>query len=197
MTTSLSAWQRDRLDGQYRLLCDLVFRLTHTFARKYAIPFDDLIGPAHVAYVKAYERYDGTKGAKLSSWIHTKVWYALMSFVRKELTHRTRFGYGSEVLVADLIREEDDRGKGLPTTPPNLYRLEVESELSPAACTVVQLLLETRRDFALMFQWETAKAHRVTRRHLLKCLREHLTDLGWSRVQITAAFQEIRGTLNR
>jgi len=177
------------INSTYEELAALIHHVTYQFARQYNIPYDDLIGPANVAYVKAAQRYDRTHGAKLSSWVQTKVWYALMSHTRREIIRRHRVGELPTDENGDVLESS------LPTTQPNNFRLEIESELSPHAHAVVSLLFDARHDLGVLFSWHTAKKRRVTSHQMLTLLREHLEDLGWPKEQIEGAFQEIRTVL--
>lgn len=160
----------------YEDLSHLVFQVTHGFARRYNIPFRDLVSEAHIIYVEQVERYDKTRGTALSSWVYTKVWFGLMSYVRR--------GFKRPPHVE--LEEAPE-----PATPPDLFLHDLRDELSADARTVVSLLLDSGRDFSLLCKWNRAR----TRTSMLKTLREHLEDIGWSAEQIGEAFDEIRDAL--
>lgn len=198
-----SKLQRLILNSDFEDMHDLVFYVVGKFARRYFIPTEELIGPANSIYVREYHRWQaGDKQASLSSWLYQKIWYGLMSFVRREIVFRSRFGYCTEItgvrhtssradLEGENVEDETPLEQAL-TTQPNNYRLELESELSEAAQGVVRMLLDARTDLALTFSWQTAKAPRVRRKHMLRALREHLDDLGWPREKVDNSFREIR-----
>lgn len=192
------------LNSEYDDLHDLVYHIAGKFSRKYAIPVSDLIGPAHAVYVRERERWHkGAKKAALSSWLYTKIWYGLMSFVRREIIYRTRMGESTEPHVesvdslwVDLEGEEyqSPLHSDLISYTYN-YRLELEGELSQQAATVVSLVLDVHSDFAMVYSWHTHNRKKVEPHHMLNALREHLGDCGWPMATIEAAFSEIRKML--
>ncbi len=169
--------QHQIINTTYDDLSHLVFQVTHGFARQYNIPFQELVSEAHMIYVEQVPRYDRTKGTALSSWIYTKVWFGLMSYVRNGFQRPPHV----ELEEAPEV-----------STPPEQFLLDFRDELSEDARTVVGLLLDSRRDFSLLCKWNRVR----TRKQMLKTLREQLRDEGWSSRKIFVAFFEIREALS-
>lgn len=161
-----------QLNTAYEDLQQMVFYITQGFARTYNLRFDDLVGEAHVIFTKEYARFDPSKGAKLSSWLYSKIWWGLTSFMRKELRHH-------HLDNVDDIAEQ--------SCAPNLFMAELRTSLSDEANSIVALILDTPRDFELLLCMNRANS----RQRVLATLREHLDDAGWTDAEVDRYLCEI------
>lgn len=161
-----------QLNSAYEDLQQMVFYITQNFARTFSLQFDDLIGEAHVIFTKEYQRFDPEKGTKLSSWLYTKIWFGLMSFMRKELRHHH----------LDNVDDLQER-----SCNPNLFLSDLRGSLSEEANAIVSLILDTPRDFELLLCMNRANS----RQRVLATLREHLGDSGWDDDDVERHITEI------
>jgi len=74
---------------------NLARRQAHAFARRTAVPFDDLIGPAYEGLCKAAMGFDPKRGWKASSYVVPKVNGELLHYLRDSryllrISHRLR-----------------------------------------------------------------------------------------------------------
>lgn len=199
-----STLQRQIANSTYEDLQRLVFNVTHGFVRQYNIPFSDLISEANMAYVDAVADYDRTRGAQISSWVHTRVWFRLMSHVRKgfkrpehvsldadpDTTERVEQRHVLRALDGDNM-ETFSRARRDGYTSPELFVHDLCDDLSDDACVIVALLTAPRRDFSLLCRMNRTR----TQHSMLKTLREYLDDIGWTPEQTAGAFEEIRSAL--
>ena len=156
----------------------LVFYITHSFATRFDIPFDDLISEAHVAFVKAFDSYDPSHGTKVSSWIYHEVWTGLMSFMRKELRHR------------NLEELTDQTPMGFTTQ--STFLLDLQDDLGRDARALMEILLSGPRDFSTLCRWNQV----TTRTGALEALREYLEDRGWPTRSISRGISDLRALVN-
>jgi len=173
----VASLRADIISEAYEDLRLMVFNIAHRFSAKFKIPFEDMLGQAHVIFIQQMDRYDPAHGAKLGTWIFSKVTWGLMSWMRTELRHW-------HLDDADELDEEASNAD-------SRFLVEIVSELSDDARAVVQLILDAENDFKLTCRWN--RAH--TRSGMLRSLREHLEDIGWHSRQIKTCIQEIRHVL--
>lgn len=143
--------------------------------------YEELRSVANVAFVKAYESYDGSSSFK--AWVHTKVVHALMSHAR---ACRRKHYKRKEVAGIDLNK--------VPTKEAPKFDLwALVSSLGEDAAEVVRLaVVDTPADVYLSM----AQRGRRTPRCFRSCLREYLMDVGWPAEKVAAAFREVKEALS-
>lgn len=173
MTTTKRWAPVDETFEQVRLL---VYRVTHKFASRYNLPFDELLSVSHYAFVKAYHRFKPRRGAQLSSWVYSRVTTNLQDYIETEFKHGNH-----DELREELCGMEDH----------DSFRVELLSRLHPDARVVVRLVLDAPDDFATLLRWKRVR----TRREVRRALREQLELLGWDDDRIAIAFDDVQQAL--
>lgn len=180
MSSSI-ALRHDTIAESYADCRLLIYKVVHTFANRYNVPFDELLSEAHMSFVRAFDRYDPSrfvKKAKFSSFVYFALSCDLRTYLQKQRKHT-----GHLEINEELCGTED----------PNQFRLRFESHLEMDARTVIHLVLDAPDELS-----EVLGLREVSnKRGFLRALREHLRDLGWSRDRIAIAFEEISVVLLR
>jgi hypothetical protein len=154
----------------------LIYRTVHKFARQHNVPFEELLGPAHFCFVRSYHKFKPKRGAKLSTWVCWVTQKHLLTYLSKTRKHR-----GHAELNEELVGY----------CPPDTFVGDFCSELSDDARTVALLLLDGGGELGALMRMEKA----TTKTSVLRCLHEHLEDIGWAAPRIAASFNEIRNAL--
>ena len=165
-----------QLTAAYEDLQRLVYFITHRFAKKYGVPFEDLISEAHVIFMEQYARFDPSRGSHLSSWIYLKVRFGLVSFMRKQYKH----------LRLASIDEAPEQ-----SCDPEIFLTDLRGSLSEEANAIVSLVLDMPKDFELLLRINRAN----TKRAVLSSIHEHLTDQGWTEDEVEKYVSEISAVL--
>jgi DNA-directed RNA polymerase specialized sigma24 family protein len=176
MHTALSSLEQDALTETYNDVRLLIYKVTHHFTARSGLPFEELLGESHYIFARAYRNYSSKRGAKFSSFLYFSLHCELKNFIKKQFKHRNLLEVNEEVVG---------------TEDANTFAVGVQSELGADAQAIVQLILETPADIDTLFRWNRVKG----KRGVLICLREHLTDIGWSVEQIRDTFSEIQTVL--
>lgn len=151
----LTPAERDALARQWRYLC---LSLAKKRAYTTGLDIDELIGAAHVAFVRALNGFDPTKGWQFSTYAGTAIRHALTQYVTAQRREcRTPPG----TVISTATTREDDWSDMLPGKESDpLARLEMEEErgilagqlarLPPREAAVVRWRLkgETFREIA-------------------------------------------------
>lgn len=176
MPLSTALRQEDLADA-YQDCHEIVYQIVHKTAARFGLSFEDLVSEAHRLLVKAYDTYDRSKGAALSTWVYSQVNWGLLSFMRKELRHH-------HLVNTDDLPEQ--------SVDPDLFLTTLRSDLTEDANVVVSLILDSSSDFQRLCKWNRAS----TKNHVLNTLRECLEDMGWQARDIKRAMREIGDVLN-
>lgn len=157
-------------DRAYEKLKGLVYRLTHDFQGQFGGDFDELLSEANWIFLKAVRDYDPFHGAKLITYVYTKVYYGLRSTLGPN--HYVR--YGPRTL----------QRKHTPIThvaaSPKTSLGEKLNRLSEEAAAVVRI--------ALFIREKTSSSKRTR-------LIEILCEYGWAAEEILDCFNEIKEIL--
>lgn len=174
-----SVLEHDALTETYNDVRLLIYKRVHHWAAISGMAFDDLLGEAHFIFARTFRDYKPEKfKAKFSSFLYFCLDCGLQTYIKKQHKHRNL----EEVSEADCGTEDH-----------NAFLLEIHSALSDDAKIVVNLLLTTPDDIAVLFRWHRVKS----RRGVMLALREHLMDIGWDPRQIRATFDELKTVINR
>jgi len=149
----------------------MIGKICLSFARSYGGDFDDYLGPAHEAYMRAYRLWDKKKGA-----FTTYLWHAVTNELRSFVRRKARIAC-REVRADEKLYAETAGKTGFD------FRLFL-SELSDDAQTVVKLLVHTEQNIT------PTRVPKILRR-----LKKHLWMAGWSLKRIAESFKEVREAL--
>ena len=173
-------------DEGYALVQKLVFSQVHKFLRQYGGEWEELLGEAHVAFIKGHNRFMEKKtsaGKTLtcpySTEVQRWVWYELFDAMR---TRVRRAVAAPMVPLGDGVEYEQASHQ---------HHVELlVSELSKDAELAAKLILDTPD---AIYNEACAKGGKP--RNFRSTVRAHLAGQGWNPARINAAFNEIRDTL--
>ena len=173
----------------YSLIEGLVYDQVHRFARQFGGDFEELLGEAHLAFLRGHIQF--LTGAKPSGIpikhpyaveIRQWIWFDLLDATR------TRLRRNASVGMVSLSRDDispaydiaDNGGRALAV-------LETLDALGDDARYVAELALNTPEDLA-----QEAEAKGGEARNYRSTIRTYLAARGWDMKRIAAAFDEIR-----
>ena len=158
----------------------MLFKLSHEYAARYYVPFEEVISEARIHFMKAYHWYHTRhkSKAKFSSFAYFIVANQLTTYFRNQYRHRT-------VEYHETMQDTEE------TVLPYPFRAELDSELTADARDVVRLILDTPEELRAVMKWRRVR----TQHGFLQGLQEHLKDLGWDYYRIQETFEELREIL--
>lgn len=172
-------------DG-YKLVKNLIFDQVHKFRHRFGGEFDELVGEAHVAFVKSHNQFLTGKTvtglpfqAPYATVIRRCVWYNLFDTMRTRVRRQK---------AAPMVSIED--GQDFHTPDNGLNVSTWVEELGTDARYAVTLVLEPPAAVE-----ETIQAKGGEPRNYRSTVRTYLAAEGWSTARINAAFEEIRKAL--
>lgn len=171
----------------YEDVADLIHSTVNRFARTNGGDPDDLIGIAHVQFMRCYQQWiddpDSFKCGFLAA-LRKWVWLGLIDAYR----HDTRDCRCMPELLPDCSTVQD--------RPDNTFSLSefAGDNLSDEARTVLGLLFDTASEFAAIVECK-AEAKGGQPRNVRSTIREVLRGVGWTAQQIRETFDEIRFVL--
>ncbi len=154
----------------------MIHKIIAGFVERFGGQSDDYLGPAHEAYMRAYDKWDPERGA-----FTTLVWWCVVNELRNFVAKRSR-------QRARECRHSNE--KHLEPVSPMRFDLRLfASELSDDAATVARLLCDEPVESA-------ERMNGRARQRLSGKLRARLwEDLGWGMDRVTESFSEVREAL--
>jgi len=164
------------IEEAYRKVHKLLCQLAHSHSRTTGMDYDDCIGEAHLAFLRAYETFHPDGGRTFSAWVYKLVSNRLIEVGHKHKRRRmrslpadaraaSRFSIGK--LMGEVSRDA---------------RLLLECILTPPADVVVDCLTKSKTGLGQA-------------RVLREVVREYLTAIGWDDGRVERAFNEVREAL--
>ena len=176
-TATFSPAVRANASETYEECRKLIYSTVWSVIRQYGGDFDDLMSEANVAFLDAYESFDGSSA--FTSWVYSTVWYRCVDFVGSRLENQRRFQ-----------SVEDDTT--IPDRRRSSWRInDMLEELGEDARLVVKLTIETPAELARIADVKGGQA-----RNLRSSLRQYLADMGWTAVRIAESFCEVQRALS-
>lgn len=169
---SATALRHDALTTAYEDTRLLIYRICHTLAFAYQTKFEDLITEAHYIFVRYFDKYDPSKGMKLSSYIHFNVRTDLITYLERNKRHQGHLEINEEVVGS---------------CDANVFATEFLDTAEGDAAVVARLVLDMPQELQLLL----LRHDDFSRRSYLSFLKRHLNELGWSAGRISDAFAEI------
>lgn len=169
-------------EAGYAEVHDLIFDQVYKFRRRFGGDFDDLLGEAHVAFMKGHNQYMGgttPTGQPIAHSYATEirrwVWYELFDAMR------TRVARNARTPIVSL-------GEHDPAGPAAAWdAADWAAELGQDARYAVGLVLDPPEEVAA-----TAAAKGGAPRNYRSTVRAYLRAEGWPPARINDAFEEIR-----
>lgn len=159
---------------------NLMFQYAHKFHKQYGGDWDEWVSEGQEIFMKAYTRYEPTKGSFVT-------WFAF--FLQKLFMEKVR-----RQTMRNVRHRKVDMDLYLYVKPRKAFDLEeLGRDLSDDARMVVQLMLETPNDLKLCFA-EQKKNIRF-RDRILNGLIQFLSDIGWQQDRVFDAFDEVSQAL--
>lgn len=172
----------------YQDVIKLVYKMSHRMARKYFLPFEDVLGQAQILFVYAYDEYEvykhsNPKRCKFTSWLSNILYWRLTDWCVREYRTRQYVEIKPEICGAyshkhgwlhDLMRSISDEAK-----------------------MVVQAIMASPKelmDAIRMHQWDEEADEWVAaegRRLIHQKIEDYVHGLGWKREEIDRAFKEL------
>jgi len=172
------------MSEDYEEVKGLIRKTVHDFRAAHVRPgtsFDDLMSIANEYFVRAYDSWDVSKGARFITWVRNRVWWGLMD-AHKRASYRAAILNNTHEDVAHMA--DNVRAPFL----------DVLDELSVDARTVVGLTLSAPRELVhTAFTREKGVRPTTFRAALRKYLR---SEFGWDTGRVRGSFDEIRRVLN-
>jgi RNA polymerase sigma factor (sigma-70 family) len=200
-TAALSPVARSNAEETYNECLDLIRSVVWKVIRQYGGDFDELMSEANAAFLDAYRTFDGSSA--FTSWLHTRVWYSCVSFVRDRLEEQSRYKWReaeratvdgiSIKSIGDASLADESIHNGVENVPDRRSTWRVSDlleELGEDARMVVSLTLETPTELARIAEQKGGQP-----RNLRSSLRQHLAEMGWTAVRIAESFSEVRRAL--
>lgn len=163
----------------------LLHNVVWKFQRRYGGCHEELMAEANYCFMERYRNADPVYGAKWTTWLTRKLWYALLDYMNRKMRYCAKFPKGSqkdnEYSLQHLkSRESFDKDGFL-------------DELSEDARLVATLALEPPPDVLINSQegYKTENGCKIE-----MALIEFLRDLGWATKRIFESFEEIRKALS-
>lgn len=176
--STVPALPQDALSESYDDIKKLIYKIAHGFAHSRNVPFEELRSVVDLSFVKAYAEFTHKRGSKLSSWVAFVAMCELRTYLKR--THRYRHWLELNEEIAGA--EEYDAS----------FLFSLRSELGKDANAVVSLLVESSSDMQILLRGNDARGKLA----VLRTLREHLTDVGWTELRVDCAFSEIAKRIN-
>lgn len=159
----------------------LIYHSVHQFKKRYGGDFDDLLGVAHLSFLRVCETHDESKGASFSTWLRRVLWNDMLEHQRRECKRREKCSSDdTELEVVD------------PRSVSTRFDLAGFLELlSVDAQTIINLILDPPKTVL----HDSCKGKGRTEPpapQLRKAVKEYLAGTGWSAKRVSSGFSEIR-----
>lgn len=174
----MSALILDTRTETYQDLQALIKSMARRFCQAYNMPLDEGLSLAHEAFLESFLSFQSNRG-KFHSYVCQKILSKLYEWNRTTV-RRNILGPRENVPMETLTEKQQQQ-----------WLVDFLDSLTEEARMVVQLVLDPPRDIihcliekgdATPARWRSA-------------IKEFLSDMGWTREQVTKTFSEIRKAL--
>jgi len=180
-TLPLTAIEQEALTDTYNDVRLLIYKVVHYFVARSGLSFEEVLGEAHLTFVRSYRGYQPDRFAKrcrFPTFLYFALNCELYNFTMKQQKHRNL----PEV-------KEEMVGKELPSR----FVLLLESELKQEARGVLRLFLNTPQELEHLMRWDQVRSPKA----YLRSVREYLAILGWSKRQVREVMEEIKHAISQ
>lgn len=156
-----------------------VTKFLHQYkAKMYRIYASDMKSAAAVGFMDALTSFDKKHNTDFKSWVWTKVWGKMLDELRKHVRLSRRY---------DSLTNDQEH-----YLPPSFDREDFLHKLGPdarhAALVALDNPIELQFILAIMGQ-------ETTPNNIREAIRQHFLELGWTKVRIQRAFEEVKRAL--
>lgn len=166
------------VDQAYKDTRTIVEQISYRMAKTYFVPYDEVLGQAHLIFAESFQSYNPGYKAKFSTWLYNRLVWDLSRWLKYE--YRARLHVEVEeamvgtctdrhMLIQDLLALVGDEGR-----------------------MVLNTVLNTPPELAKLISWEQPEG----RRNLKNTIRDYITALGWAVSEVNRGFDEIRFALS-
>jgi len=175
--------REDALTETYYDVEKLIYDICWKFKGIYGGDFEELAAEANLAYIKAFNKFDGSKG-KFSTWLHFTIWKRLLNF-RVNFTHPVRYGrtieYVEMIHPASMVHENTEH-----------RFVDLLDEVKADAQEIINLFLDIPEVVQVRAIEKGGRAQNL--RTSMKEYARH--TLGWTHARIRETFQELTELMN-
>ena len=170
--------EREVLTQKHEDVKMLIYSTVWKFKNKHGGDFDIMLSEANLAFMKASESYNESKGV-FTTWMVNKINYALLEFERRGCRRKER-----------LPITDKDFALIDTTNNPNPF-LDIQDEMKEDCSIIANVILQDLVNYPI----NTAK--RLSPARLRGGLRRYLQNtLQWGNAKINKAFSEMEGIVN-
>jgi len=174
-----SELRKNVLEETYEDVQKLIFGVVWKFWSLYGGCIDDLIGQANLIFIDAFDRYDSSKGVKITTWIAYKINKGLFDYMRKGNGYEPHTQIDGEFVEMFAAPNK------------NFSVMELLDKMGQDAHIVLQLFLETPRETIVGIRNDYDRIDHV-QAAIRKRLRNRLRQMGWTARRIKEAFDQIK-----
>lgn len=154
----------------------LIYQISHKMSCAFYVPFEDVLGQAHLIFMEAFRSFDPSYNAKFTTWLQIRLWGRLINWLKKEYPENLHLELDDDILC---FASEADR-----------FRIQdMMKGLSGEARMIVRLVCSTPKelqDIITITKVEGKRDIRLT-------IHEYLVDrFGWATNEVLSSFKEIR-----
>lgn len=191
MTATINRFRQRAAETDHETVVKMLTGIVRNYQRKRGGDFDELLQVANLAFMRARKQYNprrvgfGGKPAKFSSWIYTKVWYALRDHAKDSYRWGQEFPMSSVDAEALKIPHDFDGPKE--QCIPDRVRFSPKELLNEVSDDAAQLIIQATTE-AIAFRHQDEAQH---------CLLQRMVeDFGWGVKRFWVAVSELREVLN-
>lgn len=188
---TMNKFRQQAAETDHDSVAKMLTGIVKNYQRKSGGDWDTLMSVAHLAFMKARSQYNprrtGFQGraVKFSSWIYTKVWYALRDHAKDSYKFGQEFPMSSVDAEALKIPHDFDGPKE--QCIPDRVRFSPKELLNEVSDDAAQLIIQATTE-AITFQ------HQDEAQHYL--LQRMVEDFGWGVKRFWVAVSELREVLS-
>lgn len=192
-TTTLTPAAQAIASETYEEVKRLIYHTVWSVVRQYGGDFDELMSEANVAFLDAYESFDGS--SSFSSWLRLNVWGKCVDAVRNRLDEQRRYKRVKDDtrsgIPVQFTADSDGLAEGIPDRSCSGWKIGgMFEELTEDAALVVKLTLETPAELEAVVRAKGGQP-----RNLRSSIRNYLAEMGWTACRIAESFNEVRRVL--
>lgn len=154
----------------------LIYSITHRFADRFHIPYEEIIGQSYFGFMSAVTRFDPSRNTKLSTWVSFVLNHHLTRWCAKEYQKRNYLEINEEICAAEQPSSTS-------------FTSDFKKSLSKDARFLVHLVLCPPRYYITLQDNTPSRYLRALTRYLIN-------ECKWDKVRVECAIDEVRVTLS-
>lgn len=165
----------ESMNETYDDVKNLVHATAYQFMSKFGGDADTVISEAYDYYMGAYRLWDPNRNMSFPTFVRRCIWLGLLESLRKKIRR------GNKVTLSDMTED-------LYADKDQFNLVDFLDGLTEDAKTVVNLILDTPRSIAVLFEDKKPAA-------IKNLLKDYLFALGWGVERVEETFSEIQENL--